>query len=53
MSVYYKYAPYGGKFFLYLMLMIVSIRYTSKALRKLFVDSLGNIFHMIFLRYAY
>ena len=25
MSIYYKYAPYGGKFFFYLMLMTVSI----------------------------
>ena len=52
MSIYYKYAPDGTKTnlsyvddFLYL--------YTSEALGKFFVDTLGNRFHVSFLGYAH
>ena len=52
-SIYYKYSPYGSK------IVVISYVYDyfywnkSEALGKWFVYTLGNIFHVNFLGYAY
>ena len=53
MSIYYKYASYGTKIvFLYYVDDCV-YWYTSEAIGKWFVDTLGNIFHVKCLGYAH
>ena len=49
MSIYYKYAPYGTKIFVLSYVENCVYWYTSEALGKWFVDTLGKIFHVNFL----
>ena len=53
MSIYYKYAPYVSKCFVLYYVDECVYWYTSKALGKWFVDTLGKISHANFLRYAH
>ena len=53
MSIYYKYAPYGIKVSVLSDVDDCFYWYTSEALGKLFVDTLGKRFHVNFLAYAY
>ena len=53
MSIYYKYAPDGGKLLSYLMVMTAYIGIILKPLGKWFVDTIGNIFHVNLLVYAH
>ena len=53
MSIYYKYAPDGTNVFVLYYVDECVYWYTSEALGKLFVDSLGRIFHVNFLLYAH
>ena len=52
MSIYYKYAPYKSNCFLSYVDDCV-YWYTSEAIRKWFVDTLGKIFHVNFLGFAH
>ena len=53
MSVHYKYASYGSKLFLLSFVDDCVYWYTPEEVGKLFVDKLGNIFHVKFLEYAH
>ena len=53
MSIYYKYAPDGSKIVVLSYVDDCVYWYTNEDLRKLFVDTLGNKFHVNFLGYAY
>ena len=53
MSIYYKYAPYGSKTVVLSYVDDCVYWYTSEALGKWFVDTLGNRFHVNFLGYTH
>ena len=53
MSIYYKYAPDGTKIVVLSYVDDFVYWYTSEALGKWFVDTLGNIFHVNLLGYAH
>ena len=53
MSIYYKYATYGSKTVVLSYVDDCLYWYTSEALGKWFVDTLGKIFHVNFLGYAH
>ena len=53
MSIYYKYVPYGSKIVVLSYFYDCVYWYTSEDLRKWFVDTLVNIFHVNFLVYAH
>ena len=53
MSIYYKYAPDGTKIVVLPYVDDFIYWYTYEALGKWFVDTLGKIFHVNFLGYAY
>ena len=53
MSIYYKYAPYGSKIVVLYYVDDCVYWYTSEALGKWFVDTLGKRFHVKFLGYAH
>ena len=53
MSIYYKYATYGTKIFVLYYVDDFLYWYTSEALGKWFVDTLGMISHVDFLGYAH
>ena len=53
MYIYYKYAPYGSSVFVLSYVDDCVYWYTYEALGKWSVDTLGNIFHVNFLRYAH
>ena len=52
MSIYYKYAPDVSKIVFLSYVYDYFYWYTSEALGKWFVDTLGKIFHVNFLGYA-
>ena len=52
MSIYYKYAPYGSNLFVLFYVDDCVYWYTPEELGKLFLDTLGNRFHINFLGYA-
>ena len=52
-SIYYQYTTGGTKFVVLYYVDDCVYWYTSEAPGKLFVDSLGNIFHVNFLGYAH
>ena len=53
MSIYYKYAPDGTNIVVLSCVDDCAYWYTSEALGKWFVGTLGKRFHMKFLRYAH
>ena len=53
MSIYYKYASDGTKIVVLSYVDDCAYWYTSEALGKWFVDTLGKIFHVNFLVYAH
>ena len=53
MSIYYNYAPDGTKIVVLSYVDDCVYCYTSEALGKWFVDTLGKIFHVNFLGYAH
>ena len=53
MSIYYKYAPYGSIVFVLSYVDDCVYWYTSEALEKWSVDTLGKIFHVNLLGYAH
>ena len=53
MSIYYKYAPYRSKIVVLSYVDDCVYWYTNEAIGKLFVDTLGKIFHVNFLVYAH
>ena len=53
MSIYYKYAPDGSKIVVLSYVDDCVYWYTNEDIGKLFVDTLGKIFHANFLGYAY
>ena len=53
MSIYYKYAPYGIIIVVLYYVDCCIYWYTSEALGKWFVDTLGKRFHVNFLGYAH
>ena len=53
MSIYYKYAPDGSMLFVLSYVDDYAYCYTSEALGKWFVDTLGKRFHVNFLGYAH
>ena len=53
MSIYYKYAPDGKNIVVLYYVYNFFYWYTSEAIRKCFVDTLGHIFHVNFLGYAH
>ena len=53
MSIYYKYAPDGSKFFVLSYVDDFVYWYTNEDIGKWFVDILGNRFHVNFLGYAH
>ena len=53
MSIYYKYAPDGTKIVVLSYFYECVYWYTYEALGKLFVDTLGDIFHVNLLGYAH
>ena len=53
MSIYYKYSPYGSKMVVFSYVYDCVYWYTYEVLGKWFVDNSGEIFHVIFLGYAY
>ena len=53
MSIYYKYAPNGSKIIVLSYVDDCVYWYTSEALVKWFVDTLGKIIHVNFLGYAH
>ena len=52
MCIYYNYALYGSTIVVLSYVYECVYGYTSKALGKWFLDTLGKIFHVRFLRYA-
>ena len=50
MYIYYKYVPYGTYIVVLSYVDDCVYCYTSEALEKWFVETLGNIFHVNFLR---
>ena len=52
MSIYYEYAPYGTNIVVLSHVDDCVYWYTSEAPGKLFMDALGNIFHVKFLGYT-
>ena len=53
MSIYYKYAPDGSKIVVLSYVDDCVYRYKNEDIGKLFVDTLGKIFHVNFLVYAH
>ena len=53
MSIYYKYAPDGSKYFVLSYVDDCVYWYTNADLGKRFVDTLGKIFHVNLLGYAH
>ena len=53
MPIYYKYAPYGTKIVIIFYVDDCVYFYTSEALGKWLVGTLGKIFHVKFLEYAH
>ena len=53
MSIYYKYAPDGSKIVVLSYVDDCVYWYTNEYIGKLFVDTLGNRFHVNFLGYAH
>ena len=53
MSIYYNFSPDGSKHFVLSYVDECVYWYTSEALGKWFVDTLGNRFHVNFLGYAH
>ena len=53
MSIYYKYVPNGSKIVVLSYVDDCVYWYTNEDLGKWFVDTLGNTFHVNFLRYAH
>ena len=53
MSIYYKYAPDGTKIVAFYYVDDCVYCYTSEALGKWFVDTLGKILHVLFMEYAH
>ena len=53
MSIYYKYAPYGSKIVVLCYVDDCVYWYTSEALGKSFVGTLGKILYVNFLGYAH
>ena len=53
MSIYHKYVPYGYKLVVLSYVDEYLYWYTKEALVKWSVDTLGNISHMNFLKYAH
>ena len=53
MSIYYKYVPYGTKNVVLYYVDDCVYWYTSQAIGKLFMDTLGKIFHVNFLVYSH
>ena len=53
MSIYYKYAPDGSKIVVLSYIDDCVYWYTSEAILKWFVDTLGKIFHVDFLGYEH
>ena len=53
MSIYYKYKPYGSNLVVLSYVDGFVNWYTSEALRKWFVDTLGKILHVNFLGYTH
>ena len=53
MSIYYKYSLYVSKMVVLSYVDDCVYWYTSEALGKWFVDTLGKIFHVKFLGYAH
>ena len=53
MSIYYKYAPYGSIIVVLYYVYDCVYWYTSEALGKWFVDTLGKRFHVNFLGYSH
>ena len=53
MSIYYKYAPDGYKFFVLSYVDDCVYWYTNEDLGNWFVDTLGKRFHLSFLVYAH
>ena len=52
MYIYYKYEPVGSKMVVLYYVDYCLYWYTSEALGKWFVDTLGKIFHVNFLGYS-
>ena len=53
MSIYYKYAPYGSNVFVLSCVDDCVHYYTSEAIGKWYVDTLGNVFYVNFLGYSH
>ena len=53
MSIYYKFAPYGSKIVVLYYVDDCVHWYTSEAIGKWFLDTLGKRFHVNFLGYAH
>ena len=53
MPIYYKYAPDGYKLVVLSYVEDCVFWYTYEEIVNLFVDTLGNMFHMNFLGYAH
>ena len=53
MSIYYKYAPDGSKIVVLSYVDDCVYWYINEDIGKWFVDTLGKIFHVNFLRYAH
>ena len=53
MSIYYRYAPYRTIFFVLSYVDYCVYWYTSEAVGKWFVDTLGKRFHVNFLGYSH
>ena len=53
MSIYYKYAPDGSKIVVLSYVDDCVYWYTNEDIGKWFVETLGEIFHVTFLRYAH
>ena len=53
MSIYYKYAPNGSKISLLSYVGDCVYWYTNENIGKLFVETLGKIFHVNFLGFAH
>ena len=53
MFIFYKYAPYGTNIVVLSYVYDCVYWYTSEALGKWFVETIGKIFHVKFLRYAH
>ena len=53
MSIYYKYAPDGNTIAILSYVDDCVYWYTSEAIGKMFVDTIGKIFHVNFLIYTH